>query len=313
MTHNDHLHPNLQSSPYPVLPTNPSSNNTTPSILSHLTNSNHATTFDDATHWGDNIHCSPGDLHRVYFQNLDGLRNDNEEIDLYVESMLNYQVGTYCWTDPSLDFLQPTAKSKLKTPTLAHFKTARTAFSCSTIPNEGDSLYKPGGTLTTTTGKWTTRCIGNPLSDPSGMGRWSGLSYLGKNERRLTIMTAYRSPRQQPNGGFGFYDQQHAMLIAAGVKKPNVRKQFVMDIIQFIQQLQSAGHEIILSLDANEASVDTPDKYGIDLIIKSCHLTDLHTLSHSHPPPTYKYGSNRRIDYMLGSETCDLPCVVLIN
>jgi hypothetical protein len=286
-----------------VLPTNPSSNNTTPSILSHLTNSNHATTFDDATHWGDNIHCSPGDLHRVYFQNLDGLRNDNEEIDLYVESMLNYQVGTYCWTDPSLDFLQPTAKSKLKTPTLAHFKTARTAFSCSTIPNEGDSLYKPGGTLTTTTGKWTTRCIGNPLSNPSGMGRWSGLSYLGKNERRLTIMTAYRSPRQQPNGGFGFYDQQHAMLIAAGVKKPNVRKQFVMDIIQFIQQLQSAGHEIILSLDANEASVDTPDKYGIDLIIKSCHLTDLHTLSHSHPPLTYKYGSNRRIDYMLGSET----------
>jgi hypothetical protein len=65
-----------------------------------------------------------------------------------------------------------------------------------------------------------------------------------KNERRLTIMTAYRSPRQQPNGGFGFYDQQHAMLIAAGVKKPNVRKQFVLDIIQFIQQLQSAGHEI---------------------------------------------------------------------
>jgi hypothetical protein len=117
---NNHLHPNLQSLPYPVLPTNPSSNHTTPSILSHLTNSAHATTFDDTTHWGDNIHCSPGDLHRVYFQNLDGLHNDNKEIDLYVESMLNYQVGTYCWTDPSLDFLQPTAKSKLKgrVPTL---------------------------------------------------------------------------------------------------------------------------------------------------------------------------------------------------
>ena len=82
----------------------------------------------------------PDELHRVYFQNLDGLRNDNEEIDLYVESMLHYQVGTFCWTDSSLDFLQPTAKSKLQTHTLAHFKTARTAFSSSNIPNEGNSL-----------------------------------------------------------------------------------------------------------------------------------------------------------------------------
>jgi hypothetical protein len=200
------------------------------------------------------------------------------------------------------DFLQPTAKSKIQTHTLAHFKTARTAFSSSNIPNEGNSLYKPGGTLTTTTGKWTTRCVGQPITDNSGMGRWSGLSFLGKNGRRLSILTAYRSPRQQSKGGFGFYDQQHALLIASGAKKPNVRKQFVTDIVKFILQLQSEGHDIILSLDANEASVDSPDKYGIDLIIKSCHLTDLHTLNPSPPPHTYKYGSNRRIDYMLGSE-----------
>jgi hypothetical protein len=131
---------------------------------------------EESLYWGDTIQCSPNDLHRVYFQNLDGLRNDNEEIDLYVESMLHYQVGTFCWTDPCLDFLQPAAKSKIHSHTRAHFKTARTAFSTSTIPNEGNSLYKPGGTLTTTTGKWTTRCVGKPITDTSGMGRWSGLS-----------------------------------------------------------------------------------------------------------------------------------------
>jgi hypothetical protein len=277
---------------------------TSPSILPYLINPENTNTVgeDETTYWGDTIHCPPGELHRVYFQNLDGLRNDSEEIDLYVETMLQYQVGTFCWTDPSLDFLQSPAKSKLRFHTLAHFKTARTAFSSSNIPNEGNSLYKPGGTLTTTTGKWTTRCVGQPLSDPSGMGRWSGLSYLGKNGRRLSIITGYRSPRQQSKGGFGFYDQQHALLLSSGIKKPNIRKQFVIDIVKFIQKLQSEGHEIILSLDANEATVDQPDKHGIDLILQSCHLTDLHTLGHSTPPATYKYGFNRRIDYMLGSE-----------
>ena len=278
---------------------------TSPSILPYLTSTNSSTTnpnLDDSSYWGDPIHCSPNELHRVYFQNLDGLRNDNEEIDLYVESMLQYQVGTFCWTDPSLDFLQTPAKSKIQSHTLAHFKTARTAFSTSTIPNEGNSLYKPGGTLTTTTGKWTTRCIGQPINDDSGMGRWSGLSYLGKNGKRLSILTAYRSPRQQFKGGFGFYDQQHTLLMASGAKKPNVRKQFVLDIVQFITKLQLEGHDIILSLDANEAFVDKPEKHGIDYILKACHLIDLHTLGHAPPPPTYKYGANRRIDFMLGSE-----------
>jgi hypothetical protein len=182
--------------------------------------------------------------------------------------MLQYQVGTFCWADPSIDFLQAAATSKLKTQTLAHFKTACTAFSCSTIPNEGKSQNKPGGTLTTTTGKWTTRCVGCPIIGTSGMGRWSGLSYLGKNGRHLSILTAYRSPCQQAKGGFGFYDQQYVLLIASGIRKPNVRKQFVLDIIQFIKNLQSDGHNIILSLDANEAVTDLSEKQGIDLILK---------------------------------------------
>jgi hypothetical protein len=93
--------------------------------------------------------------------------------------------------DPSLSFIEPATKSKIQSQTLAHFKTARTAFSSSIIHNEGNSLYKPGGTLTATTGKWTMRSIGQPITDDSGMGRWSGHSFLGKNGRQLCILTAY--------------------------------------------------------------------------------------------------------------------------
>ena len=37
---------------------------------------------DDSLPWGDSIHDDPGDFHRIYFQNIDGVRNDANEIDL---------------------------------------------------------------------------------------------------------------------------------------------------------------------------------------------------------------------------------------
>jgi hypothetical protein len=50
---------------------------------------------NEETFWGDDIHTDPADLHRVYFQNVDGgIRNDADEIDLYVETMHQFNVGT---------------------------------------------------------------------------------------------------------------------------------------------------------------------------------------------------------------------------
>ena len=46
--------------------------------------------------WGDSIHQSPGDLHRVFLQNLDGLRNNIDEMEQYVSSMAQFQTSTFC-------------------------------------------------------------------------------------------------------------------------------------------------------------------------------------------------------------------------
>ena len=59
-----------------------------------------------------------------------------------------------------------------------------------------------------------------------------------KAAKRLSIITAYRSPHQQLKDGFGFYDQWYALLLASGVTTPNVRTQFVRNIVKFIQELQ---------------------------------------------------------------------------
>ena len=214
--------------------------------------------------------------------------------------MHQFNVGMICWADPSLDFQQPQCQSKVRKPVQQHFQSARMAFSSSDVPCERDSAYKPSGTLTAITDKWTSRSTGKPLVDPSGLGRWSGISFLGQQGKQLSIITAHRSPHQERKDGFGFYDQQYALLLASGVSKPNVRTQFVRDIVKFIQALQKDKHEMILSLDANKTNGQ--DKVGIDLVLRECQLYDLHTIGpDDKPPATYPYGNHCRIDYMLGT------------
>jgi hypothetical protein len=73
-----------------------------------------------------------------------------------------------------------------------------------------------------------------------------------------------------------------------------------MDLTVAVNQLQQDGFEVLLSLDANETNGE--DKIeGIASLIKACTLHDLHCQSSSPPPETYKFGKNRRIDFMLGS------------
>jgi hypothetical protein len=155
--------------------------------------------------------------------------------------MAQFNIGTFCWADPGLDSSQFPIQQKVKQPLRSYFSEAKSAFSSSVLPRDSTapaSGYQPGGTLVVTTNQWASRSIGTQLLDPTGMGRWSGLSYLGKRGKRLALLTAYCSPRQQHKGGFGFFDQQYALLLSKDIKAPNVRRQFIVDICCFIQNLQ---------------------------------------------------------------------------
>ena len=90
------------------------------------------------------------------------------------------------------------------------------------------------------------------------------------------------------------------MLLAKGITAPNVRKQFITDLALFVNKLQQDGFEIILSLDANE-TLGQDANFGLAHLIEECTLTDLHLLGPMEPPETYRYGTNRHIDYMFGT------------
>ena len=76
----------------------------------------------------------------------------------------------------------------------------------------------------------------------------------GKTGQELLVITAYRvSQVSMPQHGEGTtYHQEHMIMSKAGNINPNPRKQFILDMIKFIQDHQGRGREILLMLDANE-------------------------------------------------------------
>jgi hypothetical protein len=145
------------------------------------------------------------------------MSSEVDAMDFNLQTMKDLKVDTISWADPSLDLNDPRVLANFKQQTRRRFTHAKTDVSCSSVPCDRDSSFKPGGTITSTFGKWSSRCTSKTLIDPRGLGRWSGLTFQGKNGGHLSVITGYRSPRQTVKQTSTFYDQQYALLAAEGV------------------------------------------------------------------------------------------------
>ena len=84
--------------------------------------------------WGDSIHQDPSEYHRVYFQNIDGLQNTEDQMKLYASSMAQFHASTFCWADHGLNLAQTPVSQGLQRPIVANFGMARSAYSYSSLP-----------------------------------------------------------------------------------------------------------------------------------------------------------------------------------
>ena len=171
---------------------------------------------------------------------------------------------------------------------------ARMQTSDSEVPFATD--FKPGGTCQVVTGDWQSRVM-KTGSDP--MGRWSYFQLDGKKKKNLMITTAYRVSQHSSGGPNTAYTQQRATLLQQGITT-QPRQQFILDLIDQVNEWSAAGTPSIVMLDANECIGDETD--GLSKLLRKTKLVDLHAHFHDieHEPHTHKAGS-KRIDYILVS------------
>jgi len=250
--------------------------------------------------WNHLINDDAKGLFRVYYQNPHGVPRDMVSLGQDLNALAEHDVGCYCFAETNLDWSRPHVKNEFLTQQRKVWKYATTAFSSIEIPSSSD--YLTGGTLTSAVGSWSTR-VSKKEEDPSGMGRWSSLTLIGKQNKKLTIITGYRCVRSSGDGS-AWTQEKIFMRDRQSKEAPHPRKQFIADLTEFIQEKQKQKHDIILNLDANEVLGE--ESGGISKLARDCRLYDLLDLpdvaADEQLRDTYRRGSNRRIDYMFGSQ-----------
>jgi hypothetical protein len=137
---------------------------------------------------------------------------------------------------------------------------------------ESSSDYMTGGTLTSTVDKWSSRVL-TKESDPSGMGCWSYQTLAGRKNSKIMIITGYRCV-QNSSGDTSIWNQEKIfMRDRQSRQSPHPRKQFIKDLITFINDKRSVNHDIMLNLDANENL--GKEMQGISKLMRECGLVDL--------------------------------------
>jgi hypothetical protein len=140
------------------------------------------------------------------------------------------------------------------------------------IEMESSSDYMTGGTLTLMVDKWSSGVF-KKQPDPSGMGRWSSQTLVGKKDSKITIIMGYRCVRNSSGDNSAWNQEKIFMRDHQSWQSPHPRKQFIKDLIEFINEKRSANHDIMLNLDANEILGD--EMQEILKLMRECGLVNL--------------------------------------
>ena len=131
-------------------------------------------------------------------------------------------------------------------------------------------------------------------------GRWVSHTYQGKNNRLITILSAYQvCDKEIIPGSTTTAAQQHSLLLHQGDVILNPRTAFRRDLTAAIQTLQAKHHDILLLGDFNEQFGSDPE--GMTKLAVTCKLIDLMSVRHSNAPPATYARGRKRLDYALGT------------
>jgi len=132
-------------------------------------------------------------------------------------------------------------------------------------------------------------------SDP--VGRWSYQTLRSFEDRRITIITAYRVCQNQQTGPLTASEQQRTHLILqCNDLSPHPRQTMLSSLTTFIKSIICKQHEILLMWDANSILSD-PE---ILLFMHQYSLFDLH-VSNDFPPAANTSSKGHQIDFIFGT------------
>lgn len=242
---------------------------------------------------GDTITTKQPNAIRFYFQNIRGAKKKNTWHDW--ENSVNYlhdhEVDIMGYAETNL------AWNDLHQRTAIH-RTMHKYTKCKLSTSNSIDLplysYQPGGTSTIITNTFVGH-VTTPITDTTGLGRWSGFRLRKKNKKHLSIITAYCPHKDYNHGSDTCYQQQYRILRNTHNNNPEPRHTMIYDLKQLIYKLQEQHDDIILMWDANNEL----ESDELEEVISDLNMFNL--LPQTYPTfSTYLRGA-RVIDHIWGT------------
>ncbi len=214
--------------------------------------------------WNNPINKDAKGMFRVYYQNVHGVSHDDATVGQDLQTLAELNVGCLCFAETNLDWNQLYDFLSRQCKVWKH---AATIFS--SIDMESSLDYMTGGSLTSTVDKWSS-CVLIKESDPSGMGHWNSQTLAGRKNSKITIIKGYRCVWNSSGDTSVWNQEKIFMRDRQSRQSPHPRKQFIKDLLIFINDKRSVNHDIMLNLDANETLGEATQE--ISKLIRECGL-----------------------------------------
>ncbi|KAI2499477.1 hypothetical protein MHU86_14997 [Fragilaria crotonensis] len=222
--------------------------------------------IDVDTSYGNQVHNRDPQHIRIFFQNVKGLTysSTGQDYDYYLSCRSTIDSDITGMAEANTAWQHPHLKMAFADRVKRQFHMSKIAYSAPSA--EVDQVpetetFQAGGTVIFATGKMVPISYGNALQDPTGLGRWSGLTFRGKENTKLSVITAYRvcagSIQSAPIGSSFAREYEHHRHL--GKTSPRPRKLFLIDLEAAVKSLQADGHSIVLMMDSNGQLTDDAD------------------------------------------------------
>jgi hypothetical protein len=192
---------------------------------------------------------------RLVGGNTNGIKPYGGSADLIsvMERLKLLQTGTIAFQETNLECHNKSYRDEFQKLLVKAFGAKKVDYSTTKDKFE-TSPFKPGGTASAALGGMVYRAVKTGWDD-TGCGRWSYITFNGKDNKHITVINAYRLCSQRDLGDTTASRQQQCVQYADEELRPYVldpHKQTLIDLQYFVQELLQGGYEVILFLDANQ-------------------------------------------------------------
>ena len=243
--------------------------------------------------FGDHLSEKDPDDIRIVSQNINCLgisTINNPKQERAINWLIRHEVDIIGWQEIGIAFhMLPHSKrlaERLKDP-----RWTKQRISSTHNKHEKVDSFQYGGTAMATFDEPAHR-VHSTGGDTTGLGRWSWITFNGKNNVTTRIISAY-VPCKSSNDKYKTVYNQHRRYFLRQGNTECPRKLFQLHLVQSIKKWQQQGEQIVLLIDMNEnlsrmGPIQSALCYECQLIDP---IREIHHKSKSKLPPTSLTGS----------------------